>query len=444
MKTAAERQGVRAGAIRVILASAVSLGSAVSAASAQTIAITGGTVVTLAGPPIANGTVVIEGGRIVAVGAAVAVPAGARTIDARGKFVYPGLIDARTQLGLTEIGSVAGGNDLAELGDFNPAMATVVAVNAHSELIPVTRVEGVTTVLSAPGGGRVAGTATVIDLDGWTPREMARVPLAALIVEYPTLERTGGGGFGGGGGGGRGGAALSDEEFTRRAERQVRELNEYFERARSYADRKARGTVPALDRQLEAMVAPVRGEMPVLVSADGAKEILGAIALADRFGLKLIVGGGRQAWRVADTLAARKIPVILGSILSSPGRDDPFDALYAQPRVLARAGVKFAFSTDGASDVRDLPYHAQMAVAHGLAADTALMALSRWPAEILGIGSEVGTIEPGKVANLFVASGSPLDVRTTVEQVFIRGLPMDGSTRHTRLYQEFRGRPRGQ
>jgi imidazolonepropionase-like amidohydrolase len=423
-----------------VLIAIVAIAPVAPAVSAQAIAITGGTVVTMAGPPIVNGTVVIEGGKIVAVGAAVAVPAGARTIDARGKFVFPGLIDARTQLGLTEIGSVAGGNDMSELGDFNPAMATVVAVNPHSELIPVTRVEGVTTVLSAPGGGRVAGTATVIDLDGWTPREMARVPLAALIVEYPVLERTGGGGFGGG----RGGAALSDEEFTRRAERQVRELNEYFERARSYADRKARGTVPALDRQLEAMVAPVRGEMPVLVSADGPKEILGAIALADRFGLKLIIGGGRQAWRVADTLAARKIPVILGSILSNPGRDDPFDALYAQPRVLARAGVKFAFSTDGASDVRDLPYHAQMAVAHGLAADTALMALSRWPAEILGIGSEVGTIEPGKVANLFVASGSPLDVRTTVEQVFIRGRPMDGSTRHTRLYQEFRGRPRGQ
>jgi imidazolonepropionase-like amidohydrolase len=423
-----------------VLIAIVAIAPVAPAVSAQAIAITGGTVVTMAGPPIVNGTVVIEGGKIVAVGAAVAVPAGARTIDARGKFVFPGLIDARTQLGLTEIGSVAGGNDMSELGDFNPAMATVVAVNPHSELIPVTRVEGVTTVLSAPGGGRVAGTATVIDLDGWTPREMARVPLAALIVEYPVLERTGGGGFGGG----RGGAALSDEEFTRRAERQVRELNEYFERARSYADRKARGTVPALDRQLEAMVAPVRGEMPVLVSADGPKEILGAIALADRFGLKLIISGGRQAWRVADTLAARKIPVILGSILSNPGRDDPFDALYAQPRVLARAGVKFAFSTDGASDVRDLPYHAQMAVAHGLAADTALMALSRWPAEILGIGSEVGTIEPGKVANLFVASGSPLDVRTTVEQVFIRGRPMDGSTRHTRLYQEFRGRPRGQ
>jgi imidazolonepropionase-like amidohydrolase len=191
------------------------------------------------------------------------------------------------------------------------------------------------------------------------------------------------------------------------------------------------------------MVAPIRGEMPVLVAADGAKEIRGAIALAERFGLRLVITGGREAWRVADTLAARRIPVILGPILSNPSRDDPFDAIYAQPRVLARAGVRFAFSTDGASDVRDLPYHAQMAVAHGLDPDTALLALTRWPAEILGIGGEVGTIEAGKAANLFVASGNPLDVRTTVDQVFIRGVPVDPATRHERLYQEFRDRPHG-
>jgi imidazolonepropionase-like amidohydrolase len=420
--------------------SALSALSGLSGLSAQTVAITGGTIVTMAGPPIANGTVVIDGGKIVAAGAGVAVPAGARVIDARGRWVYPGMIDARTQLGLTEIGSVAGGNDMNELGDFNPAMAAVVAVHPHSELIPVTRVEGVTTVLSAPGGGRVSGIAAVIDLDGWTPQEMARVSLAGLVVQYPTLERGPGGGGGGFGGGG---PRLSDEEFNRRAERQVRELTEYFERARSYADRKARGALPALDRQLEAMVAPIRGEMPVLVAADGAKEIRGAIALAERFGLRLVITGGREAWRVADTLAARRIPVILGPILSNPSRDDPFDAIYAQPRVLARAGVRFAFSTDGASDVRDLPYHAQMAVAHGLDPDTALLALTRWPAEILGIGGEVGTIEAGKAANLFVASGNPLDVRTTVDQVFIRGVPVDPATRHERLYQEFRDRPHG-
>jgi imidazolonepropionase-like amidohydrolase len=425
------------------LAAAVTALTAFTAGSlpAQSVAITGGTVVTMAGPPIANGTVIIERGRIAAVGAGLTVPAGARVIDATGKFVYPGLIDAHTQLGLTEIGSVAGGNDQSELGEFNPAMAAVVAVNPHSDLIPVTRAEGITTVLTAPQGGRVSGTGAVIDLDGWTPRDMARVPLAALMVQYPTLERTpGGGGFGGF----RGGERLSDEEFTRRAERQVRELTEYFERAKSYADRAGHGAAPGPDRQLEAMAAALRGEMPVVIAADGEKEILGAIALADRFGLKLILGGGREAWRVADTLAARRIPLVLGPVLSSPGRDEPFDAIYAQPKVLARAGVRFAFSTDGASDVRDLPYQAQMAVAHGLSPDTALLALTRWPAEILGLGADLGTIEAGKVANLFVATRTPIDVRTRVEQVFIRGELMTPETRHTRLYREFRNRPRGQ
>jgi imidazolonepropionase-like amidohydrolase len=237
---------------------------------------------------------------------------------------------------------------------------------------------------------------------------------------------------------------LSDEEFNRRAERQVRELTEYLDQAKSYADRKGRGTVPQTDRQLEAMIAAVKGAMPVQVAADGAREIQGALALADRFGLRIVITGGRQAWRLADTLAARRVPVILGPILANPSRDDPFDAIYAQPRVLARAGVKFAFSTDGASDVRDLPYHAQMAVAHGLNPDTALLALTRWPAEILGLQDAVGTIERGKVANLFIATGSPLDVRTRVELIFIRGSAIEPMDRHSRLYQEFRGRPRGQ
>ena len=189
-------------------------------AQAQVVAVVGGTVVPASGPRIQNGTVLIEGERITAVGANVQVPAGARVIDARGKFVYPGMIDAWSRVGLREIGSVSGGNDLNEVGDFNPAIATVVAVNPNSDLIPVTRVNGVTTALSVPSGGRISGVGTVIDLDGWTPAEMTRVPLALLVVSYPPLERTAGrGGFFGAR------RRLSDEEFARRARRQVRELD---------------------------------------------------------------------------------------------------------------------------------------------------------------------------------------------------------------------------
>lgn len=418
-------------------AAVVALACALAAvAQAQVVAVVGGTVVPVSGPRIQNGTVLIEGERITAVGADVQVPAGARVIDASGKFVYPGMIDAWSRVGLREIGSVLGGNDLEEVGDFNPAIATVVAVNPNSDLIPVTRVNGVTTALSVPSGGRISGVGTVIDLDGWTPAEMTRVPLALLVVSYPPLERTAGrGGFSGAR------RRLSDEEFARRARRQVRELEEYFERAKSYAERRARNAVPEIDRQMEAMVLAMRGEMPVGFSANTSPEIMAAVRLGERFGLSTVIVGGRQAWRVADSLAARGVPVILGSVLSTPGRDDPFDAIYAQPGVLARAGVTFAFSTGDAANARNLPYHAAIATAHGLDPDTALRALTLWPARILGIDDEVGSIEQGKVANLFIADGDPLDVRTTVEQVFVRGRAIEMSTRHTKLYERFRTRP---
>lgn len=409
---------------------------AVTTATAQTTAITGGTVVPVSGPPIPNGIIVLDGERITAVGTAVEIPAGARVLDASDKFVYPGMIDSRTRLGLYEIGSVQGSRDYGELGDFNPAMATHVALNPHSELIPVARVNGVTSVLAVPTGGRISGVATLIDLDGWTPDELSRVPLAALFVNYPQLERTSGGfSF-------FRGPRISDEEFRRRARRQVTELEEYFARAASYAERHARGALPERDRQLEAMVPALRGDMPVVVAADTKDQILGAITLADRFDLGLVILGGDRAWEVADTLAARDIPVVLGSVLSMPGRDRPFDAVYAQPAVLAEAGVRFAFSSGDAANVRNLPYHAALAVAHGLDPETALRALTLTPAEIWGVGAELGSLEPGKVANLFIADGDPLDVRTTVDHVFIRGRLVDMETRHTRLYERFRARPK--
>ncbi|MEX0691428.1 MAG: amidohydrolase family protein [Gemmatimonadales bacterium] len=410
--------------------------------AAQSVAITGGTVVTGDGQRIANATVVISGGRIQAVGAGLAAPAGAQVIDARGKFIYPGLINSRTTLGLTEISSVSGGEDDSEQGDWGPAFASIVAVNPHSELIPVTRVNGVTTVLSGPTGGRIAGMAALMDLDGWTPTEMARTALAALVVTWPQLEAGGGGGgFGGGGFGGGGGGALTPEQIRQRGERQVWELGEYIRSARSYHERAARGQMPPRDRHLEAMGPVVRGEVPMLVTANTADQIRSALAFADSLQVRLIIGGGRQAWRVAAELAQANVPVILGSILSSPGQD-PFDAIYAQPAVLARAGVRIAFASWDASNARNLPYHAQMAVAHGLSPDTALMAMTSWPAAMWGVSDDIGTIAVGKVANLFIATGDPIDVRTQVEAVFIRGRAISMESRHTILYERFRARPR--
>ena len=418
-----------------VVAGVLLLGGIWTNATAQTVAIRGATIVPVTGPRIENGTIVMQDEKIIAMGSNVTIPAGARVIDASGKYVYPGMINAWTQIGLNEIGSVAGGNDVQEVGDYNPAVATVVAINPHSEMVPMARANGITSVLSGPTGGRISGVAALIDLDGWTPQEMAVEPLAALVVNYPR--------FGTGGGRGFGGFRRpqgSQEERRRTSQRQVQELKDYFEQAKSYADRKSRNALPQMDRQMEAMVAAVRGEMPVMIAANSEEEILGAIELAEEFDLDYVLSGGREAWKVVDSLAAKNVRLVFSQVLSSPRGDDPFDAIYAQPGVLADRGVKFAFSTGDYANSRNLPYNAAKATAYGLDPETALKALTIWPAEFFGVDDRLGSLEVGKQADLFISDGDPLDVRTNIEAVFIRGHEVDIATRHTRLYDKFRAR----
>ena len=397
------------------------------------------TIVPVTSPRITNGTVVIRNGRIEAVGANVTAPAGATVIDGTGLFVYPGMINAGTQLGLTEIGSVPGGEDTEEVGDFNPHNVALTAVNPHSELIPVTRVNGVTTVITAAEGGLVSGLAALMDLAGWTPAEMAVRPKAAMVVSYPSL---------GGGGGRFGGPDRSESERREELDRRTRTLRSYFADAKAYAEVKGRltsaGGVRTRNQAMEAMVPVVRGELPVIFDVTTVEQIRGVLALVDTFGIKAILRGAREAWRLADTLAVRKIPVIVGPTTSTPGADDPYDMTYANPGVLARAGVKIAFQTSDASNARNLPYNAALAVAYGLDADEALRALTINAAEIFGVADRYGSLEVGKVANVVVTTGDPLDVRSMVRHLFIRGQPMDLDDRHTRLYEQFRARPRTQ
>jgi imidazolonepropionase-like amidohydrolase len=393
------------------------------------------TVVPVVGARIPNGTVVIRGSKIEAVGQNLPVPAGARVIDAAGLYVYPGMIDSGTDLGLTEIESVPGGNDTRELGDFNPHDLSLTAVNPHSELIPVARVNGVTSAITAAGGGLISGYAALIDLSGWTPGEMGIVPQAGLVVTYPRVA--------GRRAGGRAGGATTGEEVNR----QVEQLTAYFRTARTYAERKARveaggGKLDRTDLPLEAMIPAVTGKVPVIFDLNTASQIRGALALADSFRLKVILRGAGEAWLVADTLAARKVPVIVGPTTVTPSDNDAYDAIYANAGVLAQAGVVVAFQTSSASDSRNLPYNAALAVAYGLEADEALRAITINPARIWGVADRLGSIEPGKVANLMVTSGDPLDVRTQVRHVFVRGAETPMSDRHTRLYEEFRARPK--
>ena len=441
---AARRWPTAAGYCRLLLAAAISTGAFTPGLYAQAVTgtyiIRGGTVVPVVGAKIPNGSVVISGGRIQAVGANVQAPQGATVIDATGLFVYPGMIDSGTELGLTEIGSVPGSTDTREIGDFNPQDVALSAVNAHSELIPVTRVNGVTTVITSATGALMSGSAALIDLWGWTTDEMAIKPRVAQVMSYPSSS-------GSGRGGGFGGRPQGDASET--ASRQVRAMRDFFADARAYADVKARlaagGTVPnapRVNQAMESLVPAIRGEMPVIFDVNTIDQIRGVLALADSFKLKVILRGPRDAWRVADTLAARGIPVIVGPTTQVPGTDDPYDAIYAQPGVLVKAGVKIAFHTSGASDVRDLPYNAALATGYGLDMDEAVKALTINPAQIFGVADRYGSLEAGKVANVIVTTGNPLDVRSNVKYLFIRGEQVPLTDRHTKLYEQFRARPK--
>ena len=393
------------------------------------------TIVPVTGPRIEHGTVVIRDGKIVAAGADAAPQAGDSVLDGTGLFVYPGLIDAGTRLGLTEISSVPGGEDQQELGDFNPQDAALDAVNPNSELIPVTRSNGVTTAITSPRGGLVSGQAALMDLLGWTPQELAVRAPAAMVMTYPST-----------GGGGRFGRRAR-QGGAEQVNRQVLALKAYLGDAKAYADIKARLAAGApgtqkTDLAMEAMVPVVRGEEPVIFDVETAEQIQGVLALADSFGLKVILRGAHEAWRLADTLAARHVPVIVGPTTTEVGPDEPYDEIYANPGVLAKAGVTIAFQTNDAHGSRDLPYNAALAEAYGLSADDAIKALTINAAQIFGVADRLGSIEPGKEATLIVTDGDPLDARYGPRYVFIRGALVPFDDRHTREYEEFRARPK--
>lgn len=395
-------------------------------------AITNATIVPVVGARIVNGTVVIRNGRIEAAGAGVAAPADATVIDGTGLFVYPGLIDSGDRMGLTEIGSVPGGQDTQELGQYNPQNDVITAVNPSSVHIPVTRANGVTSAITSAEGGMIQGTAALIDLAGWTPDEMATKGRAAMVMSYP---RVGGGGRRGF----RGGAGRNDGADTQN--RQVQELYNYLRDARAYNAR----TNPVPQNLAFAALGPaLRGEVPVIFDVQTEGQIRGVLALADTFKLTVVLRGANEAWMLADTLAARRIPVVVGPLTATPDGDAPYDAIYANPGVLARAGVQIAFQTNdgGEGDARNLPYNAALATAYGLDPEEALRAVTINPARIWGVADRLGSVETGKVANLFVTNGDPLDVRTQVKHVFIRGALMQWDDRHTQEYQKWRGRPK--
>jgi imidazolonepropionase-like amidohydrolase len=403
-------------------------------------------IVTVTGAEIANGTLVIGAdGRINAVGASVAVPTGARTIDGSGLTVYPGMMDAGTSMGLSEIPQGAASTvDISEVGSFNPNAQAYYGINPHSAHVGVTRVVGITHVASLPTGGIISGTAAIMNLAGWTAPEMQVNPKAAIVINLPRS------GFAGRGFGGGGAAQQGNTQDAQRArERQLDSLRTILRDAEAYGkaiDAAERDrTLPRVQRDvvLASLVPAVRGQMPVVFTADRASDIRAAINFAKEMKLKPIILGGGDAWQVASFLRENDVPVIVNSVMQLPRReDDPYDVNYSSPSKLQRAGVRFAISAgDEGAEVRNLPYTAGMASAFGLPKDEALKAVTLYPAQIMGVADRFGSIEVGKVANLVVTDGDLLEAKTNTKYLFIDGRPVPLNSKHTDLNDLFKDRP---
>jgi imidazolonepropionase-like amidohydrolase len=390
--------------------------------------IRGGTVVTGTGEKLANTSILVRNGRISQMGTNVTAN-DAKVIDAAGKFVYPGMIDANTGIGLQEIGGVTTMSMRSEMGQFNPHIRALVGLNVESEILGVTRMNGVTSVITSPTGGSISGQATLINTAGWTWEDLAVQRNAGIVINLP-----GGGGRGGrgGGGGGRGGGGSGEATPA--------ELQAFMQASQDYNTKRTAG-LTKLDLVYEAMRPLFKKEVPAIIPANGEAQIKAAIDFAELYGIRVVILGGSQAWKVRTLLAQKKVPVVLGSIQSAPGDDVPYDEIFAQPGLLNEAGVKFAFSTGGGANARHVSLHAALAVAYGLAPDAALKALTIWPAEIFGAEKDIGSIAQGKLANFFITTGDPLDLRTQVVDVFIKGRQVPDDDRHNRLYLKYKARP---
>jgi imidazolonepropionase-like amidohydrolase len=410
---------------------------------AGTFAIVNARIVTVSGAVIENGTVVIQDGKIAAVGTNVTIPSGAEKIDGKGLSVFPGMIDAGTNLGLAEIGQGANATmDIVETGTMNANAKAILAVNPHSSHVNVTRVNGITTVQSAPSGGLIAGQSAVINLNGSTQGDMAVLPAAGLVINFPRISTFGG--FNPG----TGPQVVDFNEAVKRRDTQIDDLKRYFKNAENYGrarDAHAKDKslpYPATDTRLEALVPYVRGQRPIIFTAERERDIRAIVKFVGETKVKGIIVGGQEAWRVADDLKKNNIAVIYTNIYNLPVRDDDnYDYLFEAPAKLQQAGVKFAISTgDGGAEVRDLPYQAGIASAFGLPKDEALKSVTLYPAQILGIADRLGSIEVGKMANIVVTDGDMLEPRTNVKYVFIEGRMLPLTSRHTELFDSFKDR----
>lgn len=405
-------------------------------------AIVGATIHPVSSADIPNGTLLMVDGRIRGVGAKVPIPAGTYIVQAKGLHVYPGLIDSGSEVGLQEIESIRATIDASEGGEFQPDLLAATAVNPGSEHIAIARNNGITAVAVRPGGGTISGQMAVMDLAGWTTEQMRVKNNVALQVNFPESGR---------GGAGRFAAFLSPEQLQQIRDRdniRTRQLRDYFDKAKRYAIARAlQGPAILVEPTWEAMIPYVTGKAPVVFSVGSAAGARKAIQFAEELGLKPILAGGSDIWKAADLLASKKIPYIYEIPINNsitgiaPTNDyDPTDTPWAAPAILQRAGVKLAFQTHSGPEAKNLPRQVGIMCAYGLPHEAALRALTLGAAEILGVADQMGSLEPGKLANLIVTDGDPLEVSTNVQRLFIAGKPLPLESKHTRLYNLYKQR----
>ncbi|MFC2164757.1 amidohydrolase family protein [Acidobacteriota bacterium] len=399
----------------------------------ELIAIKGATIIPVVGADIPEGIILIQDGHILEIGSNIDIPQSAEVIDATGLFAYPGMIDSYCTLGLSEIGAVRATQDSRETGKINPQVCAVEALRPDSMHIPISRSNGITTALVAPSGGLISGKSGLIRLVGWTPEEMIVKSPLLMHIQLP--------------GGGSRPRAESSTSGAEQASKKIKELKELFNEARYYKKRKAaakkdaRLTLPEYDEKLEFFLPVVERELPVMISVYTASGILDAIKFVQEEKIEAVFYGVNEGWKVAKEIKESGIPVVLGSLYGMPSKwEDGYDALYRNPCVLSQAGVKIAFSSSDAALAKDLPYHASKAAAFGLDRREALKGVTIYPAEIFGIADMYGSLEKGKVANIVLADGDILELRTNVTHVFIDGKEMDLSSIYTELLEKFKKR----
>ena len=417
---------------RIVISIAIALAISVPA-GAQTVAITGGKVYPVSGPPIEGGTVLIVNGKINAVGTSVAIPAGAQRIDATGKIVTPGFVNSATQLGVQEVSQVNDTRDMSARGKDNIAAAFTVwdGLNPNSVMMAPARKEGITSFIVMPTGGLVAGQAALLDVvPGTTTDMIIRAPVA-MIAEVGDPQQAG---------------VNSRGELIVKL-RELLDDTRFFQTHRDAFDRAQTRPFAASRLDLQAMIPVIQGKLPLVVVVDRASDIDAAMRIAREFNVKLMIGGGAEGWMMADKLAAAHTPVLTGAMNNIPGGFAALGQRQENAALLRKAGVQVALignaggGDEEAFNVRNLKQEAGNAVAYGMTWDDALRAVTLAPAEIFGVADRVGSLQPGREGNVVVWSGDPFEFTTRVEHVFVRGHEYSDKTRQDLLMERYRNLP---